>query len=193
HALIESQRVIRIVHAAAVALERAGVLALLESVVEVGRQAEAGVDALTLEELGQHRADGGTAGAEADDVELELSALGVGPDAAAVLLPTLAGEELLALLGIELERVVLGEQILHRRDVRAQRRIFGQGQRRRLRGPDIAHVDDLLAVDEVAQRPPDVLVVERRLLVVYRSEEHTSELQSRFDLVCRLLLEKKKE
>src|SRR5438067_6602307 len=31
--------------------------------------------------------------------------------------------------------------------------------------------------------------------VVYhqRSEEHTSELQSRFDLVCRLLLEKKKK
>src|SRR5207249_11430481 len=29
----------------------------------------------------------------------------------------------------------------------------------------------------------------RRLM---RSEEHTSELQSRFDLVCRLLLEKKK-
>src|SRR5699024_11589004 len=27
---------------------------------------------------------------------------------------------------------------------------------------------------------------------VSRSEEHTSELQSRFDLVCRLLLEKKK-
>src|SRR5699024_12674298 len=27
--------------------------------------------------------------------------------------------------------------------------------------------------------------------VVLRSEEHTSELQSRFDLVCRLLLEKK--
>src|SRR5207249_10485455 len=30
-------------------------------------------------------------------------------------------------------------------------------------------------------------------LVDERSEEHTSELQSRFDLVCRLLLEKKKE
>src|SRR5437868_11853740 len=28
-------------------------------------------------------------------------------------------------------------------------------------------------------------------LVAPRSEEHTSELQSRFDLVCRLLLEKK--
>src|SRR5699024_12531738 len=30
-------------------------------------------------------------------------------------------------------------------------------------------------------------------VVVDRSEEHTSELQSRFDLVCRLLLEKKKK
>src|SRR5436309_4944849 len=29
--------------------------------------------------------------------------------------------------------------------------------------------------------------------VVYRSEEHTSELQSRENLVCRLLLEKKKK
>src|SRR5437868_15415135 len=29
--------------------------------------------------------------------------------------------------------------------------------------------------------------------VLVRSEEHTSELQSRFDLVCRLLLEKKKK
>src|SRR5699024_12526581 len=30
------------------------------------------------------------------------------------------------------------------------------------------------------------------LFIGVRSEEHTSELQSRFDLVCRLLLEKKK-
>src|SRR5206468_11701371 len=36
-----------------------------------------------------------------------------------------------------------------------------------------------------AQRPPDPPGV--------RSEEHTSELQSRSDLVCRLLLEKKKK
>src|SRR5438067_3410762 len=33
--------------------------------------------------------------------------------------------------------------------------------------------------------------VERVVRGVPRSEEHTSELQSRFDLVCRLLLEKK--
>src|SRR5437868_10470614 len=30
-------------------------------------------------------------------------------------------------------------------------------------------------------------------MLMKRSEEHTSELQSRFDLVCRLLLEKKKK
>src|SRR6266511_6094986 len=34
---------------------------------------------------------------------------------------------------------------------------------------------------------------ERRLAFVDRSEEHTSELQSRENLVCRLLLEKKKK
>src|SRR5438067_10614104 len=33
----------------------------------------------------------------------------------------------------------------------------------------------------------------RLLTASTRSEEHTSELQSRFDLVCRLLLEKKKQ
>src|SRR5699024_12396361 len=32
-----------------------------------------------------------------------------------------------------------------------------------------------------------------RMVSPPRSEEHTSELQSRFDLVCRLLLEKKKQ
>ena len=44
--------------------------------------------------------------------------------------------------------------------------------------------------------PPDVreLVILRvgHLCGSHRSEEHTSELQSRSDLVCRLLLEKKK-
>src|SRR5437868_10453913 len=39
---------------------------------------------------------------------------------------------------------------------------------------------------EIARRP-DIAGAEAP-----RSEEHTSELQSRFDLVCRLLLEKKK-
>src|SRR5699024_11851945 len=37
-----------------------------------------------------------------------------------------------------------------------------------------------------------LLALENELEDVNRSEEHTSELQSRFDLVCRLLLETKK-
>src|SRR5207249_7933182 len=41
---------------------------------------------------------------------------------------------------------------------------------------------------EFARRLADAVGAER-----VRSEEHTSELQSRFDLVCRLLLEKKKK
>src|SRR5690349_22737808 len=36
-------------------------------------------------------------------------------------------------------------------------------------------------------------VAEDQRVTVERSEEHTSELQSRRDLVCRLLLEKKKQ
>src|SRR5699024_12179319 len=34
--------------------------------------------------------------------------------------------------------------------------------------------------------------LQSKFVLPERSEEHTSELQSRFDLVCRLLLEKKK-
>src|SRR3712207_8694469 len=44
----------------------------------------------------------------------------------------------------------------------------------------------------VAGRPVGVDQLGRRLGVGQRSEEHTSELQSRQYLVCRLLLEKKK-
>src|SRR5690606_41757039 len=45
----------------------------------------------------------------------------------------------------------------------------------RLRALDLVHVDHLTLVEDA------------------RSEEHTSELQSRENLVCRLLLEKKKK
>src|SRR5438309_8992195 len=40
---------------------------------------------------------------------------------------------------------------------------------------------------------PTPLFCRRTLSRHYRSEEHTSELQSQFHLVCRLLLEKKKK
>src|SRR5207248_7659056 len=42
-------------------------------------------------------------------------------------------------------------------------------------------------------RPRDRPVACRRRRAGLRSEEHTSELQSPYDLVCRLLLEKKKK
>src|SRR2546421_9504421 len=38
-----------------------------------------------------------------------------------------------------------------------------------------------------------ITVTAINVLAIFRSEEHTSELQSRSDLVCRLLLEKKKK
>src|SRR5207249_12314533 len=56
-------------------------------------------------------------------------------------------------------------------------------------------VSDLLAA-HTALDAADVVLAPARdggvTLMGSRSEEHTSELQSRFDLVCRLLLEKKK-
>src|SRR5437868_9819895 len=67
----------------------------------------------------------------------------------------------------------------------------------------LSHSAFLLALDQFLGGIPIFLfsliggvvadrVERRRILLGSRSEEHTSELQSRFDLVCRLLLEKKK-
>src|SRR3712207_8571337 len=49
-------------------------------------------------------------------------------------------------------------------------------------------------IEESLQTKVTVLIVDRKysLSIEFRSEEHTSELQSRQYLVCRLLLEKKK-
>src|SRR2546430_11602768 len=41
--------------------------------------------------------------------------------------------------------------------------------------------------------PQSCVVLRRQLRTAFRSEEHTSELQSQSNLVCRLLLEKKKK
>src|SRR5206468_12766156 len=61
------------------------------------------------------------------------------------------------------------------------REVAARGGERRL--------DALLLVGESALAGGSVRDAEEG----YRSEEHTSELQSRSDLVCRLLLEKKKK
>src|SRR3712207_8865893 len=58
-------------------------------------------------------------------------------------------------------------------------------------------VDDLIELDALTKLGGQVLaagfLVLNEVQVYFRSEEHTSELQSRQYLVCRLLLEKKKE
>src|SRR3712207_7348586 len=62
----------------------------------------------------------------------------------------------------------------------------------------VGGVYGFLPPNENAARTPgewqtyDITLVGRRVTVLLRSEEHTSELQSRQYLVCRLLLEKKK-
>src|SRR2546422_7535179 len=59
-----------------------------------------------------------------------------------------------------------------------------------------AHVHgDLLRENSIGHRDGDVGDISdlRRQVGGHRSEEHTSELQSRLHLVCRLLLEKKKK
>src|SRR2546427_4202479 len=81
-------------------------------------------------------------------------------------------------------QVVLGEAV-RADDVRELRVTYHRelvvGLARR---PDLVHRAGLLLVQRV---------VDRRLVwLVVRSEEHTSELQSQSNLVCRLLLEKKK-
>src|SRR2546422_8242186 len=56
-------------------------------------------------------------------------------------------------------------------------------------------IGDVLEVPEgtVKSRMAEALTQMNRILKPMRSEEHTSELQSRLHLVCRLLLEKKKK
>src|SRR5260370_6440773 len=57
------------------------------------------------------------------------------------------------------------------------------------RPPVTGHDDEILRRREDDPRRPD-LHVRRILAALQRSEEHTSELQSHLNLVCRLLLEK---
>src|SRR5690349_23583334 len=51
----------------------------------------------------------------------------------------------------------------------------------------------LMALDVVSITGADSPLISTTCVEIKRSEEHTSELQSRRDLVCRLLLEKKKK
>src|SRR6266536_2051956 len=52
---------------------------------------------------------------------------------------------------------------------------------------------DALPISGCTAAPDAAWVTQQARQFSWRSEEHTSELQSRVDLVCRLLLEKKKK
>src|SRR5687768_18109803 len=66
-------------------------------------------------------------------------------------------------------------------------------------GRELPDLEELRQHRELSEEPVGHLHLEHlrdpppRLVEVFRSEEHTSELQSRLHLVCRLLLEKKKK
>src|SRR5690606_41263692 len=58
---------------------------------------------------------------------------------------------------------------------------------------DVGGVPPLYAVSLAGHTVASIILGTRRICSYKRSEEHTSELQSRENLVCRLLLEKKKK
>src|SRR2546422_3553496 len=70
--------------------------------------------------------------------------------------------------------------------------LFRSREKDQITGPhklcDVGNNRDRAVLLKVARCVSEFLTLERRP----RSEEHTSELQSRLHLVCRLLLEKKK-
>src|SRR5690606_42053898 len=66
--------------------------------------------------------------------------------------------------------------------------------RARLSGEQRDRIDEVLStigLDDERRRPAGLLSHGQKQFLEIRSEEHTSELQSRENLVCRLLLEKK--
>src|SRR5437016_3685034 len=93
--------------------------------------------------------------------------------------------------GAEADRLVPGHQVLRlirirQSEVQRTAHLLDRG-RAELRGRDVLLNDLRLLV------PPDVFEGALHMPEVeVRSEEHTSELQSLTNLVCRLLLEKKK-
>src|SRR5256885_5504624 len=77
----------------------------------------------------------------------------------------------------------------------AVRRIYGHGSDRNLRRRLLLHIDRKAILDRSAawkKKDAAAEAVDAEDVEV-RSEEHTSELQSPCNLVCRLLLEKKKK
>src|SRR5699024_6919126 len=86
-----------------------------------------------------------------------------------------------------LELAASGSKILHLRAVEYARR-FGVKLHVRSSFTDLEGTWVIPDEDDIVQLP-EGQPMEQPIVSGLRSEEHTSELQSRFDLVCRLLLE----
>src|SRR5438105_5655795 len=71
--------------------------------------------------------------------------------------------------------------------------LFRSGARRSKRASVPARIESFSPASLPTTRISRPTFARSGLRGISRSEEHTSELQSRVDLVCRLLLEKKKE
>src|SRR5207249_11098655 len=115
-----------------------------------------------------------------------------------------------ALLGRRAQVVVERDEVERRADPRDRRDDVQPAEEEVAPVPDVVHgarrqrscaieTSSCSAVSSSSSRPRSIRSRRigrisdfgRRLTKTTRSEEHTSELQSRFDLVCRLLLEKK--
>src|SRR2546429_5224036 len=92
-----------------------------------------------------------------------------------------------AVTGVQTCALPISKSILHLQEILVVTQDSGAGNllRSSVGSQQIEAVADLLGLDHLGPAAPLQLTV--------RSEEHTSELQSRLHLVCRLLLEKKKE
>src|SRR5471030_1308875 len=99
------------------AVDRGNELALLEPVVEIGGQRETGVDAATLQHLGQDWPHGRSAGAETDDLDLDVLTGRIGPEPGSVFLVTLCRQQGIALLRVYFQRIMLGQQVFHRVEI----------------------------------------------------------------------------
>src|SRR5258706_5335122 len=90
--------------------------------------------------------------------------------------------------GRDLERLALADEVRHRLVVEHHL----HGQHAPLPVPGLEQVLADHRAEAVGERGPHLLLLPRRERADQRSEEHTSELQSLTNLVCRLLLEKQK-
>src|SRR2546430_11562343 len=81
----------------------------------------------------------------------------------------------------------LFRSLVHTRSLR-ERRFFTRSRNARRKTNPVSPSEIL----DVQVRNVEVVEAEAKSLFLVRSEEHTSELQSQSNLVCRLLLEKKK-